>query len=293
MGDSPVDDADADARTPNRRPERENAECPGNRRPPNHSGRSVRTDSRAGLPALPAILRGPATGALADDVRGTARWASLLYRAFVVVLACVGVALVLSGFTPSATSDAASASDGPVERVVASATEWVADLAGSGPRSATPSDESGPFDRAALEREIHSQVNEERRRRGLDPLEFDPELREIARYHSADMAENGYVGHTSPDGETVADRYDRFGYDCRVSLADGGYSTGGENLYRTAYAGQTLSRTELADRAVDGWLSSPGHRENLLRDDWGREGVGVVVDVEGDVVRVYVTQNFC
>ncbi len=271
MADCPEDDCGGDGRSAGRCPECENA----------------------GPRTLPATPRGTATGTFAGDVRGTARWASVLYRAFVVLLACAGVALVLSGSAPLATSDAGPAADGPVERVVASASDLVADLAGPEPRSGVRTDESGPFDRSALEREIHRQVNEERRRRGLDPLAFDPELREVARYHSADMAENGYVAHTSPDGETVADRYDRFGYDCRVSLDEGGYSTGGENLYRTAYAGQTLSRDELADRAVDGWLSSPGHRENLLRDDWKREGIGVVVDVEGDVVQVYVTQNFC
>ena len=51
-------------------------------------------------------------------------------------------------------------------------------------------------------------VNEERTRAGLDPLEFDDQLREVARAHSREMFELGYFGHQSPVTGSVADTTD-------------------------------------------------------------------------------------
>ncbi|NUB90738.1 CAP domain-containing protein [Haloterrigena sp. SYSU A121-1] len=151
------------------------------------------------------------------------------------------------------------------------------------------------IDRAALERYVHEAVNEERTARGLEPLEFDTELRDIARAHSEDMAERGYFSHVDPEGNDVTDRYERAGYECNAN----GY-TGGENLAQTWYDtpvvdddGETVryeTEQELADGIVTQWMNSPGHRENLLATQWENEGIGVYVT---DDNRVFVTQNFC
>jgi uncharacterized protein YkwD len=113
------------------------------------------------------------------------------------------------------------------------------------------------------------------------------------------MATRGYFSHTSPEGETFADRYEAFGYDCRAPTDGGGYLTGGENIAQTWYDtpvrtdGGTVEYTteeELARGIVTQWMNSPGHRDNILTAAWQNEGIGVYVTDDG---KVYVTQNFC
>ena len=163
-------------------------------------------------------------------------------------------------------------------------------------------DEETPLselDRARVEKLVHKYINERRTDHGLGTLSFDTDLREIARYHSKDMAENDYFSHTSPDGESRADRYKKFGYDCRAYITDTRYYTGGENIAYTYY--DTDVRTdngtvhhsngdELAAGIVRQWMNSQGHRENILTEAWNNEGIGVYITSEG---KVYATQNFC
>ncbi|MGQ3411929.1 CAP domain-containing protein [Natrinema sp. LN54] len=151
------------------------------------------------------------------------------------------------------------------------------------------------LDRSQVERDVHEAVNEERTARGLEPLSFDTELRDIARGHSEDMAERGYFSHVDPEGNDFADRYDAAGYECSAN----GY-TGGENIAQTWYDTRVATgdgeivryenERELADGIVTQWMNSPDHRENILASQWENEGIGVSVTDDG---RVYVTQNFC
>lgn len=164
------------------------------------------------------------------------------------------------------------------------------------------SDEDTPLselDRSRVEKLVHEYVNERRAEHGLSKLDFDSDLREIARYHSKDMAGNDYFAHTSPDGETWSDRYEKFGYTCRADAGDGTYYTGGENIAYTYYDRDVRTNSgtvrytnadELARGIVRGWMNSEGHRENILMDVWDDEGIGIYVTSEG---KVYATQNFC
>ncbi|MDQ2049898.1 CAP domain-containing protein [Natronolimnohabitans sp. A-GB9] len=156
------------------------------------------------------------------------------------------------------------------------------------------------LDRVLVERYVHQAVNEERTDRGLEALEFDDDLQEIARAHSEDMAERGYFAHVDPDGNTFEDRYAAHGYECRAYTGDGSYYTGGENLAMT-YVNQPVQtdtgavveytdERELADGIVDQWMNSDGHRENLLAEHWNNEGIGIHVTEDDEV---YATQNFC
>ncbi|MGM0604499.1 MAG: CAP domain-containing protein [Halobacteriota archaeon] len=163
--------------------------------------------------------------------------------------------------------------------------------------------EDGPagLNESAIERAIHAAVNEQRADRGTDPVAYDPELAVIARYYSNRMATEEFFAHTAPDGETLGERYDRFGYTCRVPAGFGRYRTGGENLAQTWYSQSALSNGEMGARTeneigsnvVDQWMDSPSHRENLLDEHWRRHGIGVVVVESNGGVRVYATQNFC
>jgi len=155
------------------------------------------------------------------------------------------------------------------------------------------------IERNVVELLVHRRVNCERRSHGLDSLSYDRDLVAIARDHSEDMAERGFVAHVNPDGDGPIDRYAASGYDCRVPAGGRRYLQGAENVART-HVGVPLeggSRNRSADDVVgdvvDGWMDSPGHRENILTEHWRCEGIGVAVVEDDPATSVYVTQNFC
>ncbi len=253
-----------------------------------------------------------------DDTTTTSsrRWTGWVFGTLrLLVLGALVVFLVL-GFTPATMPDSVpeNVAD-PIEQAADSGAEMVAEFtaragapamepmaAGSnetstGDSGSQPTVEgeqsASSIDRAELEQLVHQEINDVRQDHELSKLAFDDDLREVARYHSKDMAQEEYFAHTAPDGETMSDRYDTFGYSCRVSTGDGRYATGGENIYMMQYTVQSYSEEEIAQKAVEGWMNSPGHRENILREYWQKEAIGVYVIESGGETRVYVTQNFC
>jgi len=148
-----------------------------------------------------------------------------------------------------------------------------------------------------LEHELHRLVNEERAERGLQTLAYNPELRQVARYHSEDMAENSYFRHTAPDGETLEQRYEQFNIDCPGQhIAGENIGTGYANA-KVAYEGETLeigtNETRIAKLLVQQWMDSPAHRENIVGSQWVSEGIGVATVDKNGRTKLYVTQNFC
>ncbi len=155
---------------------------------------------------------------------------------------------------------------------------------------------------AAVEARVAELVNAERARAGLPLLATDPKLADIARRHSADMATRKFFDHVSPDGKDPERRGLDAGYPCRRS--HGSYVTHGlgENIFQSAVfssvtfgsAGvrsyQWMSVDEIARQVVEGWMSSEGHRENVLKRGFERQGIGVAITAGG---KVYVTQDFC
>jgi len=132
----------------------------------------------------------------------------------------------------------------------------------------------------ALEQRIFEIVQDERHKDNPDarPLALDSELVGIARERSADMAENNYMAHTSPEGVTSASLIMDQDHDFQGLL--------GENL-----AAQTFSPASgvnvdtFAHRFVETWLNSPQHKNNLLYIAYDRTGVGAAVSED----TVYVT----
>lgn len=156
------------------------------------------------------------------------------------------------------------------------------------------------LNRTEIEYEVHRQINQERRERGLNPLEFDDELQTIARHHSEDMAVNNYFAHEDPDGHGFSYRYDQFNYSCRVPAEGNTYLTGAENIVQTYHHDQVIvwwsdkimtyeTEREIARAIVQSWMHSRGHRKNILTPEWRREGIGVFIEGK----EVYATQNFC
>lgn len=122
-----------------------------------------------------------------------------------------------------------------------------------------------------FEYQLFDLTNASRLNNDLKPLTWDEAVRETARKHSIDMAENNYFSHTNLDGESPFDRM----------LNDGiRYSMAGENL---AY-GQNSSVF-----AHEGLMNSIGHRENILQKDFAALGVGVAFN---DNAQPYYTENF-
>ena len=107
------------------------------------------------------------------------------------------------------------------------------------------------------EAEMLRLLNAERTSRGLPALELDPRLIPVARQHSEEMFRLKYFGHQSPVNGSPFDR---------LAAAQITYSRAGENL---AYA-QSVA---VAHR---GLMDSEGHRENILRPEFTRIGIGVV-----------------
>jgi len=113
-------------------------------------------------------------------------------------------------------------------------------------------------------------VNEERTKLNIRPLLWDETIVPTALANSYDMFRRSYFSHINPDGKSPFDR-----------MTDGGvqYMLAGENL---AYA----PTVEIAHK---GLMNSPGHRENILRVEFGRIGIGVV---DGGIYGKMFTQNF-
>lgn len=158
------------------------------------------------------------------------------------------------------------------------------------------------FNAEQIENLVHKLTNDERLNHGLSQLSFDPEITQIARGHSSDMAEREYFSHETPEGLTPTDRADQNGYSCQKMVGLIIYSGLAENIFQgylfdsyytingeiTSYEWNTDE--EIAKTTVDGWMNSPGHRENILTDVFDREGIGVKITQDH---KVYVTQNFC
>ena len=114
-------------------------------------------------------------------------------------------------------------------------------------------------------------VNSERTSRGEKALEYDAALTEVARLYALEMFENGFFSHTSQvDGSTPADRASRSGISFTVI---------GENL---AYAPDVYV-------AHQGLMNSEGHKKNILSEDYGKVGIGVI---DGGIYGKMFVQEF-
>lgn len=122
----------------------------------------------------------------------------------------------------------------------------------------------------ALEPQVFAAINGVRRAHGLVPLRLNPALAVAAGDHSVSMAEHGNFEHSSLDGSPF---WKRVG---GVYPRDGSRWSVGENM---VWASPDLS----ARKALEAWLASPPHRENLLSPIWREVGLGAVRAFAGGV----------
>jgi uncharacterized protein YkwD len=112
--------------------------------------------------------------------------------------------------------------------------------------------------------------NRERARRGLAALRESPNLRTAAARHSIHMVDAHFFDHVTPSGRTMLDRVRSTGYLRRVH----GWSIG-ENI---AWAsGRSADAAEITSQ----WMTSAGHRANILQPKFREIGIGIQVGVPG------------
>jgi uncharacterized protein YkwD len=121
-----------------------------------------------------------------------------------------------------------------------------------------------------LERRIVQFTNEARRKNGLSTLDPDDNLAVKAREKCDDMLRNNYFSHTSPGGKTFEDRITE-----EKPASFRTMSRAGENIYMGNRFDYTVDVKTQARLIVDGWMTSPGHRKNMLDPDYTHLGVGV------------------
>ena len=148
--------------------------------------------------------------------------------------------------------------------------------------------DADPAERVAeLEQKIHVGINAARASNGVSPqLRWVDKLGSVARDHSEDMTARNYFDHDTPEGLGPSERIDRAGYSC---WKDSHYGVA-ENL-TIELVDSSLDR--MASNAVRSWMTSPGHRTNLLGKDYDRTGIGASFGRWRGYDAVYVTQVFC
>jgi len=130
-------------------------------------------------------------------------------------------------------------------------------------------------DANAVERRAFEQTNVARAKNGLPTLVWDRELCRLAREHSEQMARLGYFAHETPDGLQLKERAHASGVlHFRVI---------GENIaYNKGYE-------DPGGFAVERWLTSSGHRANMLYPGFQASAIGSYVAADGST---YLTQVF-
>lgn len=94
---------------------------------------------------------------------------------------------------------------------------------------------------------VVSQVNRERAARGLRALRVDPALTAAAQIRAREIVEK--FSHTRPDG------------------------TKWSTVSSVAYGENIAKGQKTVDRVMAAWMSSSGHRANILRASYGSIGV--------------------
>ncbi len=115
-------------------------------------------------------------------------------------------------------------------------------------------------------------VNEERSQQGLPPVAGNATLARIAGDYACQMIENDFFDHTNPiTGSTIGSRALQYAYY---------FTKVGENL-----AGGFTTPEETMSQ----WMDSPGHRANILDEDFTELGAAVRT---GGYYRWYWVQEF-
>jgi len=118
--------------------------------------------------------------------------------------------------------------------------------------------------------ELLDLINKERKAAGLKQVALNSDLNRVAELRAAEIVESW--SHTRPNGE-----------EWKTAFADAGVSSSyrGENLAKGQYS---------AEMVVEDWMSSSGHKANILNKKFTKMGVASVV-IDGVTYWVQVFAN--
>lgn len=123
---------------------------------------------------------------------------------------------------------------------------------------------------SADEQKVLDLTNAERKKADLPPLMVNAKLFAAARAHSTNMAAK----------EVLAHELDGKNFDARVR----------DQGYRLGYGGENCAMgQESPAEAVSSWMSSEGHKANILGKNYKEIGIGIAKDAKG---QRYWTQVF-
>ena len=113
-------------------------------------------------------------------------------------------------------------------------------------------------------------LNNDRKEKGLAPLQFNPHLSKLAENYAKDMIKRDFFSHVNPEGQSPFERMQ-------------------EQKIVYNYAGENLAFNESVYAAQQAFMHSPEHKANILNVNYTQVGIGIVEASRG---RVFVVQEF-
>ena len=113
---------------------------------------------------------------------------------------------------------------------------------------------------ARMESRIVDLINQIRAENKLKKLDTSPGMTRVARGYARRMVIENFFSHYDPSGESVVDRVKDAGID---------YRRVGENIFGS------YNLDDPGRAAVNKWMQSQGHRENILTPEFTETGVGI------------------
>ena len=128
---------------------------------------------------------------------------------------------------------------------------------------------AGAQSMSPAEKRILEELNHERIKNGLNPLEWNEQAAAAARAHTRLLAENAQLSHQFAGEASLPERM-------------------GATGARFTVAAENVARTEWIEDVHPALMGSSGHRANMLSPRYNAVGIGVIEE-KG---RIFVTQDF-
>lgn len=106
------------------------------------------------------------------------------------------------------------------------------------------------------EQQVLDLINAQRAKKNLSPLVADAELMKVAKVKADDMTKNNYFSHYSPTYGSPFDMMRQFGISFRA-------------------AAENIAGNSTIEGAVNSWMNSEGHRNNILNSNYNYTGIGI------------------
>ena len=177
----------------------------------------------------------------------------------------------------------ASASEPDYSKEIEEMTKWldgmtVTPSAGSANQAepAAPAEKPRPLtgdELKAYADKVYELVNREREKAGAEPLDYREDIAGAATLRAEEIV--GNYTHTRPDGSKFSTVFDELDIAKRAS---------GENIYTSPIT---------PEAAVNGWMASEGHQNNILKEKYTATGIGIYQDKDGGLhwVQLFIQEK--